>query len=84
MNIALPDAHFLQVYGMTEAGPLVTAMDIEATGDRTRSCGRPALLVDVRVADAEEKEVARGAVGEIQVRGPNIMLGYWNQPKLPI
>jgi long-chain acyl-CoA synthetase len=81
--VALPRVRFLHVYGMTEAAPLVTAMDlgIEADGERLKSCGRPGLLVDVRVADAEDSEVPRGTVGEIQVRGPNIMLGYWNQPE---
>jgi long-chain acyl-CoA synthetase len=48
---------------------------------RARSCGRPALLVDVRIADEEDREVPRSTVGEVQVRGPNIMLGYWNQPE---
>ncbi len=80
---AFPGVRFLQVYGMTEASPLVTAMEIgiEPTGDRIRSCGRPALLVDVRIADIDDNEVPRGTVGEVQARGPNIMLGYWNQPE---
>jgi long-chain acyl-CoA synthetase len=80
---AFPCVRFLHVYGMTEAAPLVTTMDlgIEPIGERVRSCGRPALLMDVRIADVEDKEVPRGTVGEVQVRGPNIMLGYWNQPE---
>jgi len=80
---AFPGVRFLHVYGMTEAAPLVTAMDlgIEPTGERVRSCGRPALLMDVRIADADDREVPRDTVGEVQVRGPNIMLGYWNQPE---
>jgi long-chain acyl-CoA synthetase len=81
---ALPNVRFLHVYGMTEAAPLVTAMDldIDAEGERLRSCGRPAILVDVRIADANDNEVPRGTVGEVQVRGPNIMLGYWNKPEV--
>jgi long-chain acyl-CoA synthetase len=80
---ALPGVRLLQVYGMTEAAPLVTAMEIgiEPAGERVRSCGRPALLVDVRITDADDNEVPRGTVGEVQVRGPNITLGYWNQPE---
>ncbi len=79
---AMPGVRFLHVYGMTEAAPLVTAMDlsIEPTGKRLQSCGRPALLVDVRIADENDREVPRGTVGEVQVRGPNIMKGYWNLP----
>ncbi|HVC54447.1 MAG TPA: long-chain fatty acid--CoA ligase [Stellaceae bacterium] len=81
---ALPGVRFLHVYGMTEAAPLVTAMELETepAGERRKSCGRPALLVDVRIADLDDNEVPRGTVGEIQVRGPNIMLGYWNQPEV--
>jgi long-chain acyl-CoA synthetase len=80
---AFPGVRFLHVYGMTEASPLVTAMElgVEPAGERVRSCGRPALLMEVRIADAEDREVPRGTVGEVQVRGPNIMLGYWNQPE---
>jgi long-chain acyl-CoA synthetase len=81
---AFPGVRFLHVYGMTEAAPLVTAMelDIPAEGERLNSCGRPALLVDVRIADLDDNEVPRGTVGELQVRGPNIMRGYWNQPEV--
>jgi long-chain acyl-CoA synthetase len=78
----LPGCRFLHVYGMTEAAPLVTALDPRdalAPG-RSRSCGKPVLLTEVRIADAEDNEVPRGTVGEVQVRGPNVMLGYWNKP----
>jgi long-chain acyl-CoA synthetase len=79
----MPGVRLLHVYGMTEASPIVTSMDRtlpEPVGPRAQSCGRPALLVDVRIADADDAEVPRGTVGEVQVRGPNIMLGYWNLP----
>ena len=81
----MPTVRFLHVYGMTEAAPLVTAMDLhqpEPQGKRAQSCGLPALLVDVRIADANDVEVPRGTVGEVQIRGPNIMLGYWNLPEV--
>ena len=79
----MPGIRFLHVYGMTEASPIVTSMDRtlpEPEGQRAQSCGRPALLVDVRIADEADREVPRGTVGEVQVRGPNIMAGYWNLP----
>ena len=79
----MPTVRWLHVYGMSEASPIVTAMDIdqkEPEGRRAQSCGRPAVLVDVRIADENDAEVPRGTVGEVQVRGPNIMLGYWNLP----
>ena len=80
---AFPSVQFLHVYGMSEASPLVTAMDrnITVSGDRQKSCGLPGMLVEVRIADENDNEVPRGTVGEVQVRGPNIMLGYWNLPE---
>ena len=78
----LPHCRFLHVYGMTEAAPLVTALEPRDTlvPGRSRSCGKAGLMVEVRIADAEDNEVPRGTVGEVQVRGPNVMLGYWNKP----
>jgi long-chain acyl-CoA synthetase len=56
-------------------------LDIEPTGERVQSCGRPGMLVDLRIADADDNGVPRGTVGEVQLRGPNIMKGYWKQPE---
>ncbi|HVZ10407.1 long-chain-fatty-acid--CoA ligase [Rhodopila sp.] len=79
----LPTVTFVHAYGMTEAAPLVTSSDLhkEPQGERLKSCGRAALMVDIRIADANDQAVPRGTMGEVQVRGPNIMLGYWNQPE---
>jgi long-chain acyl-CoA synthetase len=84
----LPGVRFLHAYGMTEAAPLVTALDprystLEGSyAGKTKSCGQAALMVEVRIADPNDNEVPPGIVGEVQVRGPNIMLGYWNNPQL--
>jgi len=84
MRAVLPAVKLVHAYGMTEASPLVTCTDlnVELTGERLKSCGRAALMVDVRVADADDNEVPRGTMGEVQVRAPNVMLGYWNQPEV--
>jgi len=84
----LPDVRFVHAYGMTEAAPLVTALHpchstLEGLqSGKGRSCGQAGLMVEVRIADPYDNEVPRGTVGEVQVRGPNIMLGYWKKPEL--
>jgi long-chain acyl-CoA synthetase len=73
---------------MTEAAPLVTSLDPRystldgAYAGRNKSCGQAALMVEVRIAGTDDHEVPCGTVGEVQVRGPNIMLGYWRKPDL--
>lgn len=85
------DCDFCQVYGMTEAAPIVTFMtpldhrrglsgdDADATA-RLRSSGRPVVGVDVEIRGADGVPVEAGQVGEIVVRGANIMLGYLGRP----
>jgi len=83
----LPGVRFLQAYGMTELSPLATVlMPEEHVGagrakGRHRSGGRPSLGVEIRIVDADDRPVAPGTVGEIAVRGDNVMLGYWNRPE---
>ena len=81
-------AGFMQAYGMTELAPIATVMPIwyhTAEGQKTnklRSAGRATMICEIRIVDPEGKEVPRGTVGEIAVRGPGVMLGYWNKPQL--
>ncbi|MGS8551752.1 AMP-binding protein, partial [Salmonella enterica] len=46
------------------------------------SAGRAVSCVELRIVDTDGNEVPRGTVGEIVVRGPNVMLGYLNQPDM--
>jgi long-chain acyl-CoA synthetase len=50
-------------------------------GPRARSCGQPAVGVEVQIVDADGSPVPAGTVGEVCARGPNIMAGYWNKPE---
>ncbi|HEY4773610.1 MAG TPA: long-chain-fatty-acid--CoA ligase [Xanthobacteraceae bacterium] len=73
-------------WGMTETSPIGTMLPWElrlpaVAGERLRSCGHSAPNCEVMVVDEAGKEVARGAVGELIIRGPNVMVGYWKKPE---
>jgi long-chain acyl-CoA synthetase len=83
----LPATKFYQAYGMTELSPCATFLGPEyhSTEGRKRgkalSGGRPVTSAEVRIVDDADNEVPRGQVGEVIVRGPGVMLGYWNKPE---
>jgi acyl-CoA synthetase (AMP-forming)/AMP-acid ligase II len=67
-------------YGQTEVAGMAT---LNAIGDPgVGSHGRPSPIVQVRIVDAEDNEVPVGETGEIVVRGPTVMTGYWRRPEL--
>jgi fatty-acyl-CoA synthase len=65
-----------QSYGMTEAFS-VSFCPPEKSAEQIGSAGHALLHVDVRIGDADGRELPRGAVGEVQVRGPGVTPGYW-------
>jgi fatty-acyl-CoA synthase len=69
-----------QGYGLTEASPGVTGMGPGDCLKKPRSVGKPCLYTEVRVVDDEGRDVPAGTVGEVIVKGPNVMKGYWNLP----
>jgi long-chain acyl-CoA synthetase len=67
-------------YGQTEVMGMATFNLLGVGGTGTH--GRPSPLVDLRVVDADDREVRAGEVGEIAIRGVTVMCGYWNRPDL--
>jgi acyl-CoA synthetase (AMP-forming)/AMP-acid ligase II len=79
---------FLQAYGMTEttaaATYLMPADHRRALAGEPKlllSAGRPVLGTEIRIVDAERRPLPVGAIGEIAIRGPQVMRGYWNLPE---
>ena len=75
-----PAAELAQFYGATETASIVTCMPHEERhleGGRLGSVGQPAVGVEVAVIDGEGQRCPTGVAGEVIVRGPNVMVGYW-------
>lgn len=75
---------FAQIYGLTETGNTAVCLrpadHRESSGDRLRAAGRPYPGVQLRCIDASGRELPPRAVGEICIRSPANMVGYWKRP----
>lgn len=69
-----------QLYGLTE-GNTATVLDPENALAKAGSCGKPFFHTEVRVIDEEGKDVGPEDKGEVLLRMPNMMKGYWNRPE---
>jgi acyl-CoA synthetase (AMP-forming)/AMP-acid ligase II len=68
-------------YGLTESGALATINFGAELERRPGSAGRPMPTVEVEVRDAEGRQLTDGEEGEIHIRSPLLMLGYWRRPE---
>jgi acyl-CoA synthetase (AMP-forming)/AMP-acid ligase II len=78
------NCHFTQFYGMTETTGAATYLPSEAHDPamgKLRSCGFAWPGVEVKIVAADGRETPRGAIGEIFVKSPVVMKGYWNRPE---
>lgn len=79
----LTGARLVEGYGLTEASPVthVNPINIQANDRRSRSIGLPLPDTQAKVMDVEtgERELADGEVGELIVKGPQVMEGYWKR-----
>jgi fatty-acyl-CoA synthase len=71
---------FSQGYGMTETSPGATSLSPAMTREKQGSVGLPHFFTDVRITDEHGEAVPAGTVGEIEIAGPNVFLGYHGQP----
>jgi acyl-CoA synthetase (AMP-forming)/AMP-acid ligase II len=79
---------FIQAYGMTELSPLATIMTsddhrraLKEKPELLQSTGRTILGTEIRIVDEDDNPLANGEIGEIIVRGPQVMKGYSNMPE---
>src|SRR4029079_1278817 len=82
-HAAFPDVELHHLYGATETAPIATVLRGEQLlldAPQARSCGQPAIGVEVEVVGPEGTPLPPGEVGEVLIRGRNVMAGYWNKP----
>ncbi len=72
--------HLLEGYGLTECSPLVTGNPYDLT-EYSGAIGLPVPSTEVRIIDDEGNVLPLDQVGELQVRGPQVMQGYWQRPE---
>jgi len=68
-----------QGYGLSEAAPIISSNVPDAV--KFGTSGRLVKHLDLKICDSDNNELPQGEKGEIVVRGDNVMLGYWNNPK---
>jgi long-chain acyl-CoA synthetase len=82
-HAAFPGVELFHAYGATETAPLVTALrheELLLDDPCVRSCGQPLPGVEIELRSTFGEPVALGDVGEVHVKGANVMAGYWNKP----
>ena len=70
-----------QLYGLTEAGGNSTVMSIAGAIEHPEKCGNGGIFTKHRVVNPDGQDCAVDEPGEIWVRGPAVMQGYWNNPE---
>jgi acyl-CoA synthetase (AMP-forming)/AMP-acid ligase II len=78
----LPHSRVWFMYGLTESSTRACALPPERITDKPNSCGRPIRGVELAITDDDGRELPPGEVGEVRLRGPNVMQGYWRDPEL--
>jgi acyl-CoA synthetase (AMP-forming)/AMP-acid ligase II len=74
----VPSADFYVMYGQTEATARISCLPPKELQNKLGSAGLPLDNLQLRIADEHGRELPDGEVGEIQVRGPSVCAGYWD------
>ena len=77
---ALTRVLICQGYGMTEASPVTHIGYLQPELYKPESIGQPMALTECRVLDVNDRELSPGEPGELVMRGPQFMVGYWKEP----
>lgn len=79
LAVAVPSAGLVQTYGLTEAGPGGTYLPEEYARERLGSIGNrgSGRATEIRIVDEEGRDVGAGGEGELVLRGPSVMAGYF-------
>lgn len=72
---------FKMGYGLTEVGPNNFYLPDHRVKEKPLSVGLPVAHCQMRIVDEDEKDVKKGEIGELLIRGPHGCLGYWQNPK---
>jgi long-chain acyl-CoA synthetase len=67
-------------YGLTETSSVATVINGRDAVERPHSVGRPVPVVDLRIVDPSGNDLPTGGTGEVLIKGPIVMPGYWNRP----
>ena len=71
----------MNAYGLTETSSITTVMPACDTSRKGDSVGLAATGIQLRVVDRNERDLSAGEVGELWIKGPNVVKSYWNKPK---
>ncbi|UFJ42404.1 fatty acid--CoA ligase family protein [Brevibacillus humidisoli] len=78
---SFPQAELWHAYGLTEASPRVSCLTQSLSEQNYRCVGRPLRQVSIRIVDRCGHPLPDGTEGELLVAGPNLMKGYYNDPR---
>ena len=78
--IKLTNSLLIEGYGLTETSPVACCNPVNGN-DKTGTIGLPVSSTDIKLIDEDNQEVKNGDAGELCVKGPQVMQGYWQRPE---